>query len=68
MLTPDELKYLEGAEERRLKDKYKGLDVSGEIIEIWYPEGNIYLGNVHPDTQIRNGTGVLILVEAIFIG
>ena len=67
MLSAEQRKALEGADERRLKDSFKGLAVSGDIAEVRYPDGNIYLGQVKPGTQIRHGTGVLIIVKQIVV-
>ena len=67
MLSAEQRKALKGADERRLKDSFKGLAVSGHIAEVRYPDGSIYLGQVKPATQIRHGTGVLILVKRIIV-
>jgi len=67
MLSAEQRKALKGADERRLKDSFKGLAVSGHIAEVRYPDGSIYLGQVKPATQIRHGTGVLIIVKQLIV-
>lgn len=41
--------------------------MTGEVKEIRYPDGSIYLGNMN-NNQSRHGTGVLITVTVLDIG